>query len=106
VGLALVEQPDVVLHEYTHYVLEGVASRGREGWPEAVSALEAGIACYLPCSHRDSPTYAGLYDLDAAPRPAPGWLDPAHRDGLTWATAIWQLRTELGRLWWMAGEVA
>lgn len=96
VGLALVEQPDVVLHEYTHYVLEGAASTGREMWPSAVSALEAGIAYYLPCSHRGNPIHAGLYDLDAAPGPAPGWLDQAHRDGLTWATVMWQLRAELG----------
>jgi hypothetical protein len=96
VGLALAEQPDVVLHEYTHYVLEGAASIGRARWPSAVSALEAGIAYYLPCSHRGNPIHAGWYDLDAPPRPAPGWLDQAHRDGLAWATAMWQLRTELG----------
>lgn len=96
VGLALGEEPDVVRHEYTHYVLEGTASTGREAWPAAVDALEAGLAYYLPCSFRDDPIHGGLYDLRAAPHPAPGWLDPAHREGLAWAAVMWQLRTAVG----------
>jgi tetratricopeptide (TPR) repeat protein len=96
VGLALVEQRDAVLHEYTHYALEGAASAGRESWPAGVRALEAGLAYYLPCSHGDDPRHVGLYDLRVARRPPPPWLDQAHRDGLAWATALWQLRTDVG----------
>lgn len=53
-----------------------------------------GHAYYLPCSHRDNPIHAGLYDLDAASRPAPEWLDQTHRDALAWAGAMWQLRAD------------
>lgn len=96
IGLAVVELPDIVLHEYTHYVLEGTASIPRRQWPAGASTLEAGIAFYLPCSHRDNPLQAGTYDLRTLQRPAPPWLDQAHRDGLTWATSMWQIRTDLG----------
>lgn len=95
VGLRLVDRPDAVLHEYTHYLLEGLAAAPRASWPASVRAVEAGLASYLPSSHRDDP-FHGMFDLRRSDRVPPPWLDDAHRDGLAWAGALWAVRAEAG----------
>jgi hypothetical protein len=82
--------PDVLLHEYSHWVLDSLVRPTRDTWTDDIMDVESGFAYYLPCSFRSSPSITGL-DL-RAPARVPPQLGPEHRVGLRWAGALWEVR--------------
>ena len=86
----MADDPGALLHEYSHWVLDGLARSTRDSWSEDIKAVESGLAYYLPCSFLGSPSITGL-NLTAA-RYDPPWLGLEHQNGLRWAGALWDLR--------------
>lgn len=96
IGVALANQPDALLHEYTHHLLATLATAERANWDLGIAGIESGLAYYLPSSAGQNHVHAGMYDLSAPPRPDIFTPNPAHRDGLHWASAFWELRAGYG----------
>jgi hypothetical protein len=95
IGGRLAESPDALLHEYSHWVLDSLARGTRDAWTDDIKGVESGLAYYLPCSFRNSPTITGL-DL-RNPSRGPPWLGLEHQAGLRWAGALWEVRGRLGQ---------
>lgn len=95
VGAWAAQFPAIVLHEYSHWLLEELAGVARERWTAAVRAMEAGLAYYLPCSFAEHPR-SGFVDLTDATALGGDTLDEAHLTGLRWGSVLWRLRTQLG----------
>jgi hypothetical protein len=97
-GSALADQPDSLLHEYTHYLVAKLAREPRERWERGIAGVESGIAYYLPSSAQGNHVHAGMYDLTAPPGPEVFAPNEAHLDGLRWASAFWELRNQYGQI--------
>ncbi len=95
IGGRLAESPDALLHEYSHWVLDSLARGTRDAWTDDIKGVESGLAYYLPCSFRNSPSITGL-DL-RNPSRGPPWLGLEHQAGLGWAGALWEVRGRLGQ---------
>jgi hypothetical protein len=95
VGGWLADDPGAVLHEYSHWVLDGLAPTTRDTWNTDMQGVESGLAYYLPCSFLGSPSITG-FNLTSG-RYDPPWLGFEHQTGLRWAAACWQLRGRLGQ---------
>lgn len=95
-GAAAAKYQGVVLHEYSHWMLEELIGVPRDSWTQDVQAIEAGLAYYLPCSHLGNPR-SGFIDLTRGTALMQNNLDPSHQVGLRWATALWEIRQSLGK---------
>jgi len=124
VGSALAEDPDVVLREYCHHILQGLIPQNPHGggWgkedTEAMvhgsTAIQSALADYFPCSFKGDPCYgrAAAHAFRAAFK---NFDDDCLRDlstdrdvaslgsettpqqaGEVWAGAFWQLRSTEG----------
>jgi hypothetical protein len=66
VGEKLVDDPDVVLREYSHHVLRALAPNSDLAWgggterQRALAGIWSGLADYLPCSFKGDPHFGAL----------------------------------------------
>lgn len=105
-GRHLANDPDVMLREYTHHLLVG--GYQYEVLSPAATALESGLADYLPCSFTGDPALgrkiAGILGLESP------WIRNLENDrtsssiqrtvqdaGEVWGGGLWEVRTLLGR---------
>lgn len=92
IGEGLANDPDAALNEYTHWVLEQAVGSARVEWDPGLSAIEAGLAYYLPRSFANVPSLGFLDIL----RPDPGLaLNEDHRLGQRVAGTLWELRRDV-----------
>jgi hypothetical protein len=107
----LIEQPDVVLREFTHHVL--LELKTGFDWSKDEIGLESGLADYLPASFTGDPDFGKdiwpIFErqdagLKVASRNLKNQLRfskisriSPHQNGTVWGGAFWELREALGR---------
>jgi hypothetical protein len=124
VGSALADDPDVVLREYCHHILQGLMPQNPAGggWEESdtdamahgSTAIHSALADYFPCSFHGDPCFgraaAQVYRSVSAEFSTEclrnlsndrgvaslGSATTPHQAGEVWAGAFWELRESRG----------
>src|SRR5262249_15313812 len=113
----LAREAIVIAHEYEHYITDQITGfvGGTLTKPNVADALHEGTSDYLAASYvsyanNAEETLVGQYGFQACPAvqrqlntvytyagPAEGEIEDPHLSGLSWASALWNLRTQFGR---------